>query len=100
MSGALRPLAYHLMSHRDGFAGWTRHRTAFATLASQSAAEIRQYSLGALQQLLAHAFATVPYYREAWSSIGFAPSTRVALDDLRRLPVLTKADIRERKADL
>src|SRR6266550_6678277 len=95
-----RTLAYHLLQRRDGSAGWTRHRQALHALTGQSTFEIRRQSRDALQRRLAHAFDTVPFYRDAWTRIGFAPFTGVGLDDLQRLPLLTKADVRDRKADL
>jgi phenylacetate-CoA ligase len=49
----------------------------------------------ALRQLLAHAHATVPFYRERLDRAGLTPADCRGLDDYRRLPVLTKADLRE-----
>src|SRR5437762_3513850 len=100
MSGFLRRGAYGVFARRDGYAGWTRHRQALHALTGQSTFEIRRQSRDALQRLLTHAFNTVPFYRDAWTGIGFAPLTRVGLDDLQRLPLLTKADVRDRKPDL
>jgi len=100
MSGLLRRSGYRVFARRDGYAGWTRHRNAMRAMTTQSAFEIRRQSLDALRRLLTHAFSTVPFYRDAWTAIGFAPSAHVALDDLQRLPMLTKNDLRDRKEDL
>src|SRR4051812_46753003 len=46
-----------------------------------------------LQRLLRHAFDTVPFYRERFRAAGAAPEDFRNLDDLRRLPPLTRQDI-------
>lgn len=48
-----------------------------------------------LQRLLDHCYREVPYYRRHWRELGIAPGDIRNLDDYARLPVLTKADIRE-----
>jgi phenylacetate-CoA ligase len=55
---------------------------------------VRIRQLGMLRAALQHAHDTVPYYRRAWSAAGVHPSDVKTLDDLRHLPVVTKADIR------
>jgi phenylacetate-CoA ligase len=48
---------------------------------------------GDLRDLLAHAHAHVPFYRERMDALGFRPSDVESLEDLRRLPPTTKADV-------
>ncbi len=100
MTGLLRPLAHDVMTRRDGFGGWQRHRAAFRELAAQDAASVERHSLAALGAVLAHAYANVPLYRERWSALGYVPVPQVTLEELRQLPLLTKADIRDRKGEL
>jgi phenylacetate-CoA ligase len=100
MTGLLRPFAYDVISRRDGLAGWQSHRASFRRLVAQDAAAIERQSLSALSRMLAHAYADVPFYRKKWTSMGYAPSPQVTLEELRRLPLLTKVDIRERKAEM
>ena len=56
-----------------------------------------------LKLLLEHCQREVPYYRQRWGELGITPADIRNLDDYARLPVLTKADIRnhfdELKAD-
>ena len=59
-----------------------------------SPAEVRARQLAMLRVALKHAYDTVPYYRTAWDAAGVRPEDVATLDDLARLPVLTKADIR------
>jgi phenylacetate-CoA ligase len=54
----------------------------------------------ALQQLLAHAYEYVPFYRRRFDVAGLRPEDIRSLEDFRRLPELTKADIRGHMPDL
>ncbi|HWB28810.1 MAG TPA: hypothetical protein VG738_25225 [Chitinophagaceae bacterium] len=56
----------------------------------------QDYQNTQLQKLLQHAFATVPFYKEAFLKNGFdAASLRnITTDTLHRLPVLSKEDLR------
>jgi phenylacetate-CoA ligase len=58
-------------------------------------AEIEQLQLRRLQRLLQHAYDHVGYYREVFQDAGIAPRDVRTLDDLRRLPSLTKQALRE-----
>jgi phenylacetate-CoA ligase len=53
-----------------------------------------------LRALLKHAHDTVPYYRRVFRERGLSPSDIKSVDDLMKLPVLTKADIRNNFSDL
>lgn len=97
---ALRSLAYDVVARRDGLAGWQQGRGEFRALAASRRPEIEAIAQRRLAAVLMHAAATVPHYRDAWRAIGFTPSPRTTIADLRRLPVLTKADIRGRKERL
>jgi phenylacetate-CoA ligase len=56
--------------------------------------------LARLQAIVRHADATVPFYRERFAAAGFAPGDLKSLADLKKLPLLAKADIRERGQDM
>lgn len=53
-----------------------------------------------LKTLIEHCYREVPYYRRRWRELGIQPDDIRSLDDYTRLPVLTKADIRENFEDL
>lgn len=53
-----------------------------------------------LRVLLVEAGRHVPYYRRCFERIGFEPSTLSSVADLRRLPTLSKADIRANSSAL
>ncbi|MFN8545282.1 MAG: glycosyltransferase [Candidatus Binatia bacterium] len=58
-------------------------------------AELEQLQLRRLRRLLHHAYDHVAYYRERFDAAGLRPDDVRTLDDLRRLPVLRKQDLRE-----
>ena len=51
-----------------------------------------------LKRIIQHAWQHTGYYRDKWQSIGFAPEDLQSQDDLTKLPILTKDDIRTHKA--
>jgi len=53
-----------------------------------------------LRALLKHVYDTVPFYRRVFRERGLSPSDIKSVDDLVKLPVLTKADIRNNFSDL
>jgi phenylacetate-CoA ligase len=57
--------------------------------------EIRTFQWKKLRKLLEYASTHVPYYREMFRQLGATPGDFKCEEDLRRLPVLRKQDIRE-----
>ncbi|PXV61435.1 phenylacetate-CoA ligase [Dyella jiangningensis] len=53
-----------------------------------------------LKALIEHCYREVPYYRRRWRELGILPEDIRSMNDYARLPVLTKADIRENFDDL
>jgi phenylacetate-CoA ligase len=58
-------------------------------------AAIREMQEEKLRRLIQHVYWHVPFYREAMDGAGVRPEDIRSLEDLRRMPVLEKADIRE-----
>ncbi len=56
--------------------------------------ELEARAVESLRGLLAHARAKVPYYRDLFHRAGLRPEDVRAVEDLARLPVTTKADLR------
>lgn len=52
------------------------------------------------RKLLQHAYDTVPYYRREMDGRGLRPEDVGGVDDLRKMPVLTRGAVRENRADL
>ncbi|MGZ8998470.1 MAG: AMP-binding protein, partial [Allosphingosinicella sp.] len=57
--------------------------------------DLQALQLDRLRATLAHAFAGSAHYRKRFDSAGLSPSDLNKLDDLRRFPFTTKADLRE-----
>jgi phenylacetate-CoA ligase len=57
--------------------------------------ELQALQLEKLKRLVQHAYVHVPYYRRAMSDAGVVPSDITSLDDIARLPLLGKQDVRD-----
>lgn len=62
--------------------------------------EIEQYQKDQLRRLITHAYETVPYYRRVFDERKLKPGDFVSLDDLQKLPVLTKELVKEHSREL
>jgi phenylacetate-CoA ligase len=60
-----------------------------------SASEQQELVYRRLQRMLAWAYQQTDYYRELFDRIGFDPGASWSFDDFRRIPLLTRDDIRE-----
>lgn len=80
-----------IVTSRDDNAYWQ------STLETQSRGDWSRLQLDLLKTHLHHAYAGSPYYRAAFDAHGVSPDDLHTLDDLRRFPFLTKADIRSRQ---
>jgi len=56
--------------------------------------ELQQLQLQKLKVLLKHAYENVPYYHESFRKIGFRPTELTRLEDLHKIPVLQRSDLR------
>jgi phenylacetate-CoA ligase len=77
-----------------------QHFKQFLRTQYDSAGAVQARQLAMLQVQLHHAYATVPYYRRVWQSLGLHPAAVKTLADLEQFPVLTKQDIRTHAAEL
>jgi len=62
--------------------------------------KLEQYQLEQLEKLLNHAYKNVPYYRRVFDERGLKPGDIQSIEDLRKLPFLTKEIIRKNKEKL
>jgi phenylacetate-CoA ligase len=95
VANLLFPLQERLKGHAT-----VRVRTALEATQWWPRDELDRLRLERLRQVLAHAQSQVPYYRDLFATLGFDPATVASLDDLHRLPFLTKPIIRERVEEL
>ena len=61
---------------------------------------ILEFQMGQLKKLLIHAGASTKYYKRMFSECNFNPKSFKSLDDLRKLPLLSKNDIRSNLSDM
>jgi phenylacetate-CoA ligase len=54
---------------------------------------LEEYQLIKLKEMLTYAYRKVPFYRARFDSIGFAPSHFSHVDELEKIPLLTKKDV-------
>ena len=57
--------------------------------------QINSYQITKLRQLIDHAVSTVPYYKELFSGLSLHPEDIQKLEDLNKIPILTKATIKD-----
>jgi phenylacetate-CoA ligase len=60
-----------------------------------SASEIEAYQNEKLRSLVHYAYQNVPYYRERWQALRITPDDIRTREDLNKLPILTKEEIRK-----
>jgi phenylacetate-CoA ligase len=60
---------------------------------------LRQQQERRLRLLLEHAYQNVPLYRALYDRGGFRPEHFCSMDDLRRIPLLEKSDLKDTPAD-
>jgi phenylacetate-CoA ligase len=68
-------------------------RTVYPALEGLSRDELRALQLRRLNRQLERLWATNPFYARLWAEAGLARAPLASLDDLRRLPVITKEDV-------
>ena len=56
--------------------------------------ELRAIQLKQLKKMVRHAYTNVPYYRRLFDSIGFKPEDIKTLEDIKKIPITRKADLK------
>jgi phenylacetate-CoA ligase len=62
--------------------------------------QLTEYQNERLRKLISHAYDNVPYYRRSFNRAGLRPSDICSVDDLHKLPFLTKEQARNNVDDL
>jgi len=62
--------------------------------------ELRAYQWRQISALLRHAYDNVPYYHRTWDEVGVSPSDIRSLQDMWKVPLLTKEQVKQHKCDL
>jgi phenylacetate-CoA ligase len=90
----------HPAVNRATHRGLRQRLSELRRLERMSPAENLERQWRALSRLLEHAYETTPFYRERFQREGLKPSDIRSANDLRRLPPITREDIRNRLDDL
>jgi len=72
-----------------------KHRIFSPKFETMDAAELETLQLQRLQDTVMRVYYRVPFYRNKMDQCGVTPDDIKSLDDIRRLPFTTKADLRE-----
>ena len=72
-----------------------RHLHGLIESEKWSSGEIEAYQNEKLRGLIRHAYESVPYYRERWQALKLTPDDIKTRNDLPKLPVLTKEEVRQ-----
>lgn len=94
LPGGARALSHVPFAWRKGreFGRFTREAEWFEALDPERR---RDWILQRIRRLVAHAEANVPFYRDLYARSGFSAAELRGFDDIRLIPVVTKADLRE-----
>ncbi|MEW5746927.1 MAG: phenylacetate--CoA ligase family protein [Nitrospirota bacterium] len=76
---------------------YLKHFACLKTSPYRPLAEVREEQWRRFKRLLDHAYAHTAYYRERMRSCGVVPDDLRSWEDMARLPLLTKDDIRKHK---
>ncbi len=60
---------------------------------------INEFQLESLREIVAYAYEHIPFYRRKYDEYGFQPSMVKELDDIKRIPWLTKSELRKLKKE-
>lgn len=88
-------LRYRLLRSNDRL---VRERLAFLQQSEGwTADQFKEYQEQQLREFIRHAFESVPHYRDLQQRLGAGPEDIQGLDDIAKLPILEKTDVRGRE---
>jgi phenylacetate-CoA ligase len=88
--------AYSYRLDRQRYGGEYARYYDFLTRSQRfSREELLEYQGEKLRELVAHAYSTVPYYRELFDSINLKPTDIRGTEDLHKIPLLRKEEFKD-----
>jgi len=100
MYGKIVRATYQLLAKALGRGDFWRYYAELEKSQYLSSEGIRGIQLTRLKALVNHAYENVPYYHKKFEQLGLKPTDIRTADDLTKLPILTKKDIRANFKDL
>ncbi len=94
-SKLVKNLFYPLLQYMHGRKGVVKALRQLEKTQWYSPGEIRELQLVKLKSLINYAYERIPYYRKNFEEKGLRVSDINSLEDVAKLPVLTKGDIKE-----
>ncbi len=93
--------AFSAMLERERYGGrYREYQARFAATDRAPRAALEAEQDAGLQRIVAHAYATVPFYRRRFDAAGLTPADIRTRLDLVKLPLLTRDDVRSHFGDL
>jgi phenylacetate-CoA ligase len=77
-----------------------QYRRALSFSQWSDADTIAEFQFRKLRTILAYAYENVVYYAQLFDRAGFDPSRMASIEDIRKIPYLTKAIVRDRGSEL
>jgi len=87
---AMMPIHHWMITRKAGYYYGVLDRSQW--LPSEAITRLQEAKL---RRLVSHAYRHVPYYREAMDRAGLGPEDIRTIEDLRRMPLLHKDDVRD-----
>jgi len=94
-SRLVKSVFYPLMQYAAGRKHVAKTPSQLESTQWYSPTEIKELQLVKLQALIDYAYQKIPYYRNRFEETGVRPSDISSLEDIGKLPVLRKSDIKE-----
>jgi phenylacetate-CoA ligase len=89
-----------LQSFISGFDTYCKTRFLLWKSRKLTKEQFEQWQFVELKRIIKYAYGTVPYYSEIFQRIGFHPEDFKSIQDLKKLPFLTKEDVRQNQDQL
>ncbi|MBS1818070.1 MAG: phenylacetate--CoA ligase family protein [Acidobacteria bacterium] len=90
--------AYALLARVSRYDAWTQFQ-ALQSNQWRAAGELHAIRWAKARRLLTYAMEQVPFYRDMWTAVGVDPRRFTCIDDLRHLPVTTRAAVLQAQQD-
>ena len=74
--------------------GYIRYHKLFKEMENWTFEKFYEFQYGKLKGILKHTYENVPFYKSYWKKNGVKPSDIKCLEDLQKIPIITKDDLK------